>query len=286
MTSFDEIKFINQHYIYVESKLASNKQLEDCLTSCFEKNKHLLKNINLNHQINIITKQDGTTFGYGYIWVQDKKLYHLLLGKNEDGSERIIEEDDENWSPDSSVQEQYKNWITKGIPQGMSWFDCTEIEDDFLRKLTPPKTKKFLPPLIIVPPFNYDDQQKLNDQTKKSDSFIFKPASISSKDTSVITHKLFCPSLPSDVSESILKNIFDKFSTSTTKVSINDNGKKINDLSYPIITIEKKKNTIAIISFDPNTNDGLFALLMTRKVYIPNIGFVYFDYYRDKSIRY
>lgn len=275
-------RYHHNHFLYVETGIATNDQLINSLTSSFASNKSLLKNISLKFQTNIVTKNDGTTFGYGYLWVEDIKLYNILIGKNEDGSERVSIVDDSSWKPDPSIIKQKQDLIKFGIPKGMSWYDATEKEDYLDKMLESPKIKINLPPLLIINPFIYTDIQKLKDPSKTSHNFVFHPATIAPKDDIISTYKIFCPFVPKNLSEKDFKNIFEKFSTSKTIISIPDiNGKRI-QTSYPIISIDRKKQThTAIISFDPSTYDALFALLMTRKFILPGSCTLYFDHFKE-----
>lgn len=275
-------RYHHTHFLYVETGIATNEQLINSLTSTFSSHKSLLKNISLQFQTNIVTKNDGTTFGYGYLWVEDVKLYNILTGKNEDGSERITLVNDSSWKPDPLIIKQKQDWIQFGIPKGMSWYDATEKEEYLDKMLEPPQIKINLPPLLQINPFKYTDSQKLKDPSKTSDNFVFHPATISPKEDSISTYKIFCPFVPKNLTEKDFNNIFDKFSTSQHKVSIPDHtGKRIQS-SYPTISIDRKKQThTAIITFDPTSYDALFALLMTRKLILPGVCTLYFDHFKE-----
>jgi len=273
-------RYHHTNFLYVETGIATNDQLINSLTSSFTSNKNLLKNISLKFQTNIITKNDGTTFGYGYLWVEDVKLYNILIGKNEDGSDRVTIIDDSTWNPDPIIIKQKQDWIKYGIPKGMSWYDATEREEYLDKLLEPPKIKINLPPLLKIIPFTYTEEQKKKDPSKTTDNFVFHPATISPKEDIISTHRIFCPFVPKNLSEKDFRNIFEKFSTSHKTNITDSNGKKTS--TYPTISIDKKKQTpTAIISFDPSTYDALFALLMTRKTNLPGISTLYFDHFKE-----
>jgi hypothetical protein len=274
-------RYSHTHFLYVQTGIATNEQLVNSLTSSFSLNKNLLKNISLKFQTNIVTKNDGTTFGYGYLWVEDVKLYYILIGKNEDGSDRVNIVNDSSWIPDPNIVKQKQDWVKYGIPPGMSWYDATEKEDYLDSLLEPPKIKVNLPPLFTIQPFTYTEEQMKKDPSKTKDNFVFYPATISPKEDIISTYRIFCPFVPKNLTEKDFRNIFEKFSTSHHKIHNTDStGTKTS--TYPTISIDKKKQTsTAIISFDPTTFDALFALLMTRKTNIPGIGTLYFDHFKE-----
>jgi hypothetical protein len=268
----DEInKMIHRNYIYVQSHLATNKQITEALNKTFIKYESELEGISKEFEANIITKPDGTTYGYGYLWVRDEKLYYMLLGKNKDGSELYIEEEDENWKPDPKVIEERQK-LMYGTIENKSWYEIMIMEEELDEKLKRPKIKKVVTSPISQVKYEYNEIQKKIDTTKSEDNFIFSQAIIRRKEDNYITYKLFSPIVNKNVTEDDLRKVFCKFSTSNYK----------NGEFYPQITIDKKRqNNTVTIKFDPMTNDGLFALLMTRKIVIRD-NVVYFDYFKER----
>jgi hypothetical protein len=265
-----EDKMNHNHYIYVESGLATNSQLIESINRTFEIYSKELEEINKDYQCNIISKSDGSTYGYGYMWVRDEKLFYILLGKNKDGTDLIIEEDDPDWKPDPKILEE-KQRIQYGIPANISWYDIMIYEEELENKLKPSKRKRIITSPISNIEFEYNENQKKIDASKSKDYFKFLPAVIRRRDETQVANKLFSPVVPKNITENDLRKIFKRYSFSTFK----------NKELYPIITIEKKRqHNVATITFDPLTNDGLFALLMTRKIVI-NESIIYFDYYKD-----
>jgi hypothetical protein len=269
----ESTKTTHCNYIYVTSNLATNQQLIDSLHETFESYKNEFNGTNLEFESNIITKFDGSTFGYGYLWVKDKKLYYMLLGKNFDGSDLYIEEDDESWKPDPKIIEE-KNKLIYEFQGDKSWYQISELEDELDKKLIRPKIKKVIQSPISQIKFKYNESQRKLDPTKTEDVFTFSPAVIRNKyDDNYSTNKLFSPVVNKNITENDLRKIFCKYSTSLSK----------NSNLYPIITIDNKKSHNQVtIKFDSTTNDGLFALLMTKKITISGHT-IYFDYYKFKN---
>lgn len=263
----------NEHFIYVESGTSTNEELIKSLTEAISLLPQEYNYIKTKFKVNIITKADGSTYGYGYIWFEDPQLVNILLGLNVDGSERYEKVEEEGWKPDPSIEKDYLEWLNLPLPYGSSWVEVVEIEDKYKELLTPPFTKIPLPPIIKLSCYRNDP----------NNIYILKRATISEKEHNISTNKLFCSKVPKDVTEKDLYEIFSQYSTSKSKT------KDSKTLKYPKVNIEtntfknnqgkKVTNTSAIITFDPLTYDGMFSLLMTKRLNINN-NVLYFDYYR------
>lgn len=266
----------NEHFIYVESGTSSNEELHKCLTEAISLLPPEFSYIKRKFKVNIITKADGSTYGYGYIWFEDPQLVNILLGLNPDSSERYNKLMDESWQPDPAIEKEYSEWLNLPLHYGSSWADVAEIEDRYKQLLSRPFTKVPLSPILTLSYYRNDPNNK----------YVLKRASISEKEHNISTNKLFCSKVPKEVTERDLYHIFLPFSTSKSTV------KESKALKYPKISIEtntfknnqgkKVTNTTAIITFDPLTYDGMFSLLMTKRLSINN-NILYFDYYRSSK---
>jgi hypothetical protein len=250
-------RITNDHFLYVESGTATNDQLISELTKAITNYLSIFpKSCSPKFKCNIITKHDGSTYGYGYIWVEDIRLARVLLGLNTDGSQRIEEKEDELWIPDPSIQQNYSEWLQLPL-LGKSWVEIAEVEEEYQRLLTRPTIKTPLPPLIQLP------------------GFTIQKASVSEKDSNVSTHKLFCTCLPLDITEKDVREVFEPYSTSKSQ--------RKGSHRYPEICIDTKKNSATVlVTYDPNTYDGLFAILMTKRIVIKGHT-IYFDYFKTKK---
>ena len=260
MAGVNKNRLTNDHFLYVESGTATNDQLISCLTEAIQK--YLVskpKSFSPKFKSNIITKHDGTTYGYGYVWVEDLKLSNILIGLNPDGSKRVKEIEDTDWVADSNVEKEYHEWLSLPLV-GKSWVEIADIEDEFQAKLTRPKLYQPLEPLIVL------------------EGFKMLKASVSEKESHITTNKLFCSSVHSDIHEKDIKEVFEPFSTSKSMKKGSSNQHR-----YPEIGLETKKgSSTVLVTFDPSTNDGMFALLMTRRVLIKGHT-LYFDYFKSKK---
>ena len=91
-------KYYNNHLLHVTTGVAYQGQVAATIRKAItDINKVLDQPLKCDCRVNLVTDRNGTHFGYGYAWVSNTEVYHILLGKNPDGSERIDYTDDPNW---------------------------------------------------------------------------------------------------------------------------------------------------------------------------------------------
>ena len=82
-----------------------------------------------NIYINCVRNRNMEKLGYSYGWISSEKAFNILVGLNEDGSERIELVEDENWvQPEKKESDEFL------------WSD--QYDQD------PPLIKKYLDPLV------------------------------------------------------------------------------------------------------------------------------------------
>lgn len=231
-------------------------------------------------RVNLIVNKDGEYYGFGYIHVARKEVYWMLLGKNPDGSDRVLEYLDPNWQPPQAKPaneetEKYAN---------MRWYEIVEEED----KNVHPKIKKVLPPLMVVPGYVYDEQQykhhqEIADREGKDPAtvptmgfFELSRAYVKDVEPGKIENVLCARQVPPWIPPIAFKQIFrDYVSDKTTlhkikRTDSNGDDEWVED-TYPMINLVKGRKdagNIVFITFEPGTKEAMFALLMTRKVTI------------------
>lgn len=269
--SFEEIKISSPHYIYAEFYGATKESFIKEFTNTMKKSEPLFGKVNF--ELNVITKSDLSIFGYAYVWVSSEEAFNIIIGLNKDGSERIEEVIDEKWKPNPYHVMEYNTWFkTNKCPEHMSWAEISEYEEKIINQIKPPIIKKQLSSLF---PMNHImlDGKKIPVQ--------FSRAWASRKDDSISSYQLYCSCLPDWVDEKMIHNIMNKYSTSKNRLVLDK--EKNHTQSYPLVTIYKNKRfRSAVVMFDPMTNDGLFAYLMTKKIFLPK-GIIGFDYFKDKD---
>ena len=247
-------RFYDTHIIYCDSGVASSSQVSESLKKAIaDAEKVLKRTTNCRFKINLLVNREGEYFGYGYIWVSSEEIYWMLLGRNPDGTERIREYPDPNWSPPSKKEASNgdKNWI-----------DIVEDEDAFIQ----PMIKEALPPLVTIPGYEYDEEQITHLEELSEDGneipkigyFEIGRGYAIDAPPGTLRHKICARNVPSWIPENVFKNIFSFY----VRDSNND---------YPKVNIiNSKKGKIVFISFEPGKKDALFTLLMTKKITIVN----------------
>ena len=249
-------------------------------------------------KVNLIVNKNGDYYGFGYIHVSMENVYWMLLGKNPDGTERVLEYLDPNWTAPSPKKLTEEEELEKY--SNMKWYEIAEEEDKYVH----PTIREVLPPLIEIPGYEYDEMQYRHHQeiarrenkdpskVPKMGYFEFSRAYARDVDPGKMPHVLCARQVPDWIPGIAFKQIFrDYASDNTTSVLVSSSKPRAsatpvnNDVSedtddendneyydtYPIVRIldsKKDSGRIVFITFDPETKDAIFALLMTRKVHI------------------
>ena len=144
-------KYYDEHTLYVDSGAISQKKLETILNHAILplQNKMTEVGIKLNtkHELKLVVNKEGINLGRAYLWVEDPQLYHILNGRNPDGSERIEEYQDPDWVPREGPAD-----FT--IPEGTNWGDLDEDEDE------PPIIRVKKPSLVQFDTYIYSEEEK------------------------------------------------------------------------------------------------------------------------------
>ena len=276
LTPIDEtaIKYYNPHILHVKSGVAYNWQLMGSLKEALKEAEIKLgRKIECSYKVNIIVGRNGKMYGLGYIWVTNEEVYNMLIGKNPDGTDRIEYIEDPNWvAPEKSLDEALDEI---GHLCSGSWADYCEAEDKIIARYEPKILKKYLPPLIELPGYEYDEEQtehiknlsleqRDSEPIPKKGYFHISPAFVQDIDEKYCQNVLCARNIPQWITEKDLKTSFAPYATnSKIQVTRKIKGVKTTD-TYPFVCINEKN--VAFITFDPNTRDAQFALLMMRKV--------------------
>lgn len=65
---------------------------------------------NYNMYINCVKNKNMENLGYSYGWISSEKAFNILVGLNEDGSERVEYLPDENWIEPETVPDLVSSW--------------------------------------------------------------------------------------------------------------------------------------------------------------------------------
>lgn len=228
-------------------------------------------------KVNIIRIRDKIsgkqkTVGYGYIWIGDPEIYWILAGHNPDGSERIEEYPDPNWSP-SNISAA--DPIIKDSDDNL-WADM--IESEIAQQV--PMIRKKLPPLITLSGYKYTEEQ-LKELKERADEFLSEGENIENIGdignftitrafvdpipTGKIGHILYSRHVPHWIPNEVFKSIFSRYvSDPSTKIEISSN----NDNQIDTVPLITRTGDTIYITYDPQTRDASFARIMQRKTRI------------------
>lgn len=295
-------KYFDNNTLYVKSGVAQPEQLKDSLRKAIGEASRLLgKPLKVFFEVNLIVLREGRKVGFGYIRVSNSEVFHLLAGRNADGSERVEYIDDPDW-----VEPESDDETDMSIKPGQSWADFAEEEERHIC----PKIKRVLPPLLTLPGYPLDGKQQAEykqqviENAKREGTYeegmentIFvpvvgtfetSPAFVTDIDDNLCANVLCTRKVPAWVTEEKLKSTFMKYaSDATTKQKRRVGGQTITD-TYPFVSINQDRN--AFITFDPKTHDAQFALLMTKKLDLQGEGgkattLIFTHSYQTKSQR-
>jgi hypothetical protein len=264
----------DNHTLFVRCDTATTSQIKDVF-----KNALTTYNMNNNNSlsgsfhVNIVETRNKVSLGIAFVFFTNPAAYHMILGKNPDGSDRIEYRDDPSWV---SVQDTWSPIIP-----GSSWGDIAEEEESKLC----PKIPITMEPLISLPSYKLTDEQiqekkdkiiMLNkDKEGFSESMVnvpdhsfltISPAMANPLEDKFVANILKAKDVPSWVTNSDLKMRFAPYSSnSKTIVDRIVKGRHFQE-TYPFININS--DGIAFVIFDPSTHDAQFALHMVKKLYI------------------
>jgi len=253
-------RYSDEHTLYVISGAARNEDLKSAVLRTIKiHEKKTGEKYPCEVIANLIYDRDGIPYGFGYLYLSNSKIYHMLLGRNPDGTDRteIIEKD-----------LGYVPWTEDMDFEDIPWFDWADAAEEIeIRQL---------PPILTLPAFYYRPEQKeqlkkLLEKLKSSEKKQLDPEQF---DLNKCTFKLaaglvkpvdekYSPctlcarEIPDWLTE---KEIYKRFRPFVSNKKRTDHGK-----SYPIVSINRK-NRLAFVEFDPNTRDAQFALIMTTKL--------------------
>lgn len=151
----------NPHYLYILARGIEAMRLAEIVFSWMHhvELKTALGKKNCRYQLALATSFDGSFLGYAYLWVERTEAYHLLLGRNADGSVRETWEEDPDFVPNSTMN---YNCDPFGDGEGINWKE--ELDASM-----PNFIKKTLPPLIPILPENDIALQVLPLEVKTQD---------------------------------------------------------------------------------------------------------------------
>lgn len=288
-------KTYDNHTLYIVSGQATEQQIYDAFRQMvFEYQKKTGLPVQSKWKVNVPINKEGKPIGLAYVFVTDPAMYHMILGRNPDGSERIQYIDNPAYVKGDDNINDY-GWANMDlsqfetlpsiIPPGMSWAEFDEWETQREKEEIKPKIEIKLEPLMSLPPFKMTSQQMIDERNKIiekekvkpgfdpallqiSDTAYFKvyPAAVKHVEYKYMSNVLKADKVPSFVTPEILKSQFTPFASDhRTKYERSVKGQIIQE-AYPFVSIDN--NRTAFVVFDPKTTDAQFALHMMKRTVI------------------
>jgi hypothetical protein len=261
------------------------------------------KPLECRYRVNMIADKEGRSLGFAFVFVSNPEVYHMLLGHNPDGTERMEYIEDPNWrKPCGEEIVNDAGWATveMDFDSPISWSSSSEIDwsaetaksDEAMRrqqelesKMACPKISIPLPPLMVLPPYQLTADQVaekhrkiLEENQNKPDfdpsmvevsntvNFKVQWALVQCLDSKFMHNILKAKNIPEWVSERDLKVLFSPFASNTSIKQRFVKGRKVEEC-YPFVSIDPERR-VAFIVFDPSTTNAQFALHMMKKTLV------------------
>jgi len=263
----------NPNYLYLHSSIATQKQVTAYTIKCIEKLEDVLgEPLNKEIHVNTVTKYDGTPLKHSYIWFKSSETANLLLNKNKDGTDRIEECVDPTHDTTEAERELEKFFLTPNT-NGISWVDLVEIEEKLVANTVKRTIKKKKEPLVNFGYVEMTEEQKVKYPSMEHIEITFYPIKIPNR-YGFSNHKLLAHFVPKEVSEQDIRVHMERYASEKKVVWDKKN--------YPIVHIDRKSNpSNVLVTFQPSTNDAVFACLMVKRLVVSEKCILNFDLHKE-----
>lgn len=240
--------------------VVTQEQLRDALRDGFKQARDIDSKYQTMFIINMVKKNRVRT-GRAFVWVSNPCVYHMILGRNPDGSHRIITYEDPDWVPPEDNSDD-------PIPLGSSWADIMDEEE----AKQCPLIEEQQPPLITIPTIKLTPEQQNEHEEKPTEIKPRIEAALAHDVSSDYNHNVLRSSaLLSHMDEKFIRNEFVMYSTSKGTLNVRKGRGKgeVSEEPYPYVKIvehstPRGKERVAYVTFDAATRDASFAFHMMR----------------------
>jgi len=289
--------FYDNHTLFIKCDCASVEQIRQAfLEALTTYQKEHQSDLKCRFKVNLVEDRERKSFGIAFVFVTNPAVYHMLLGKNPDGSDRIEYREDPSWfPPNDGDQVNDAGWSTISAPvytPGMSWGEITDLEDEYEVKMqekrnrfTCPKIPVPLDPLMVLPPYHLTKEQVAEKRakiiTENEGKSNFNPemveipdvayfnvdrAMVTPVDPKFMSNILKCKGIPDWITKEDLKLQFSPYASDSITLQERYVKGRCVEETYPFVNINDDR--VAFIIFDPSTHDAQFALHMMKKTII------------------
>ena len=237
-------------YIFGHTGVLFHNQVDDLIKNCIREIKIEFKiNEECEYIVNVVANREGKSFGHSYIWIQNIKIFNILIGLNLDGSLRHHEIEDPNWKAPIIPESKALEGVT-------DWSEISEIENSYEPNTLIVEEE----PLFNIPGIEHSQEQI--EMTGEEVGFvILSRAKFRDKNEKNI---LFSKSIPSTFDVEFFINFFKKFEKDKT-IHISKNKTKF---KYPLVNIKNNKLTIKFSPLYKNT--AKFLVNIIKKIKLKN----------------
>lgn len=253
--------YTNPHFLYLHTSIATQNQVTEYLQRALNAlEKYYGKKFDREIMVNTIFKYDGTPLKHSYVWCRSIETANVLINKTPEGQERTEEVEVEDEDTREAEKKLY-DFLMKSHPPGTSWVKLVEEEENLVNAAKRNKIIRSLKPVVDFGtiPLDSDQAVKYKDQYESIPVKIF-PVGVPRR-PGYSTNRLFAYHNFRDLDENQIRKQFEKFNTHKK----DPHDKK----SYPSVFVDRRNNpTYITVSFHPSSTDGVFALLMNKKLYL------------------
>lgn len=214
------------------------KIIKELIDELIIKEKLKKEDYKYNLKINIVKNRNEKKLGYSYLWVDNLKIYNVLIGLNFDGSERIIKEEIENNKEENLTE---------------IWGDMAK-EEKFIIKI--------LEPLIIFPQIIMSNEERILFNLPDVE-FDFNISPASKFIESNMKNIIFSYGVPNWLTEEKIRKYFLIYEKDKQEHNKKINNKTIK-FKYPLVKIKNSTVYINFSNFYPQT--ASFVINMEKKV--------------------
>jgi hypothetical protein len=246
-------KIYDQHTMYLITSVATERQLDTAFRQAMAQvESDLNQKFDCKYRINIVRDKSNKTLQFGYLWVSNSQIYHMLIGNNPDGTPRrvavpkeldsslsslSIEDIDLNAENPRFSSNENKDPITQPLSEvsssednplllssrSQSWSAIAEEEDEQearnLSKTSSEETYVNLPPLMTLPKFKFTEEQiKEHQLDSEYGEFDVHQAFVFPLDDKKSRNRLVSRKIPIWVTEAMIKQAFSVFASNPDKV--------------------------------------------------------------------
>ena len=253
-------------YLFIDSGILDDDQVEASLNASID---FLVQDYgeDFSHcitHVNVVKNREGVKFGHTYAWVSDPRVYHALLGKNFDGSDRVEIYDDPDWKP---PEKSYAEAFDESNEDPNDWNAGFDLE----RSYKCPKLKRELDPIVSLPAVKYTEDQVKEVKGESEYGFLeVFPVKLTKKPDKA--NSLFSNDIPSWLTEEILKGYFEKFEPDKSEHNEKKSRKKF---TYPVVEFRRKrdgKRSCTITFSNGNRNTAMFLINLVKRVEFDHDG--------------